>query len=585
MTDLPKDDGAASEPVSGLASFVEKSRRSRRAGVGDIDMPGVPSMKDIENTQGFENKIALARLRREAIAKRMKAPESSYVAPGPSALTSEEDAKVAAIAAHYESVDPEEKQRRISPLILIALPLLIGAAVLWSNPGLLDQVTGVFRSTSVSVSDPAAPEAGVSLRPIDATSHVATLAHIPPGVGSVPAVPVQSGVPETGVSMRLVGAVREPMPVIVAAANPNVEADANTPGGLQITTAASEIFAALDGSIVQTSAVADLASPTPIRVFSPNFVYPVQRPQAFLQVPRIGLRVWQNPQHLRPPLIRTRAPDADAAVALTSSLVLSEIGTQASFTPHEVQPLLPDGVNGNPTLYRGADSRTLPSGALMAAYLRLDRKPISATFAATALAAPVATALDVQPSQSLTLHLLDGVNLRAELGRTLPPLAVQDHQVQLATLAPESMLDKPGPLQLWADLPPIYEEPAAILDRPADAARISVLLNAPRAIPADAVAQKRESLAESGYRVGEPRRVSITISRDQIRYFHSVDAAAAQALGATIGARVRDFTNLRPRPGVGTIEIWLAGGSGRVARAPTREEILRSNVLRRLRQR
>jgi hypothetical protein len=71
--------------------------------------------------------------------------------------------------------------------------------------------------------------------------------------------------------------------------------------------------------------------------------------------------------------------------------------------------------------------------------------------------------------------------------------------------------------------------------------------------------------------------VQLTIGSTNVRYYHPEDAAAAEAIAASIAeqtgspALARDFTEFRPQPLAGTIEVWLAGqpgGSAPVAQAP-----------------
>ena len=87
---------------------------------------------------------------------------------------------------------------------------------------------------------------------------------------------------------------------------------------------------------------------------------------------------------------------------------------------------------------------------------------------------------------------------------------------------------------------------------------IRVVLNAPRTVPDESLAAVIDALQQSGANP-DPRRVNLTISTSNVRYFHSEDAEAAAVIANGIGARLRDFTDFQPAPPEGLVEIWLAG--------------------------
>jgi hypothetical protein len=51
----------------------------------------------------------------------------------------------------------------------------------------------------------------------------------------------------------------------------------------------------------------------------------------------------------------------------------------------------------------------------------------------------------------------------------------------------------------------------------------------------------------------------VTIRQTQVRYYHPEDAAAADLVAAAVGGPARDFTDFRPQPPAGTVEVWLEG--------------------------
>ncbi len=64
-----------------------------------------------------------------------------------------------------------------------------------------------------------------------------------------------------------------------------------------------------------------------------------------------------------------------------------------------------------------------------------------------------------------------------------------------------------------------------------------------------------------GHEIGAVKAVNLKITERNIRFFHEEDRGEAARLSEAYGARLRDFTNFRPSPGDGTVEIWLAGES------------------------
>ncbi|MEL6644753.1 MAG: hypothetical protein AAFQ79_12525 [Pseudomonadota bacterium] len=67
-----------------------------------------------------------------------------------------------------------------------------------------------------------------------------------------------------------------------------------------------------------------------------------------------------------------------------------------------------------------------------------------------------------------------------------------------------------------------------------------------------------EAAEATGMPLAATQRVGFTISRDQVRYFHTDDVAAAGLLADALGAEIRDFTQFSPKPPLGTVEIYLS---------------------------
>ncbi len=96
-------------------------------------------------------------------------------------------------------------------------------------------------------------------------------------------------------------------------------------------------------------------------------------------------------------------------------------------------------------------------------------------------------------------------------------------------------------------------------------------VSAPATAPAAEVEAIGATLAGAGFPGVQPQRVGFTVSRTHLRYYNAEDAAVAQAIAARLDAEARDFTGFRPKPAVGTIEVWIAGaapdGARRAGRA------------------
>ncbi len=217
----------------------------------------------------------------------------------------------------------------------------------------------------------------------------------------------------------------------------------------------------------------------------------------------------------------------------------------------------------------------------------------SGAAAASGTSATLRSGLDNQPFDKAAASDLirkSGVALIAD--KSLAPRPDSDvTEITAAHFMPGSdMRSGPATLTLAAAVqtPKIDVLPPAD-PKPADAGRISAALFAPALVDKDQIAAYHSLLLETGYSVAEPKSVGFAISSDQVRFFYPADAAAARALAEAIGARVRDFTDFRPLPEEGTVEIWMSGKSGKATtskprnRAPSQLDIVRQRILSQLR--
>ncbi|MGB7268096.1 MAG: hypothetical protein WBC90_01095 [Albidovulum sp.] len=157
------------------------------------------------------------------------------------------------------------------------------------------------------------------------------------------------------------------------------------------------------------------------------------------------------------------------------------------------------------------------------------------------------TAAD-QPPEALSLPKAATENAIAPPPPT--PLADPD-PVQTASLAVPQVWDGQDLPQV--DLTPA---PAPVV---ATVTQEPIKLLVPTRPAAESLESVTEGLVSAGYQLRDPITVNFTVSANHVRFYHSVDEAAAKALGAKIGGPVKEFTNAGSDAPAGTIELWLAG--------------------------
>jgi len=104
---------------------------------------------------------------------------------------------------------------------------------------------------------------------------------------------------------------------------------------------------------------------------------------------------------------------------------------------------------------------------------------------------------------------------------------------------------------------PESPDPPPALDLPATA---RVMIHVP-VRPSAAGRQAIEAMAEAGIALPETRGVPFTIAMSQVRFYHAADEAAARVLAEAADLALRDFTDYRPLPDTGLIEVWIAGSA------------------------
>jgi hypothetical protein len=110
-------------------------------------------------------------------------------------------------------------------------------------------------------------------------------------------------------------------------------------------------------------------------------------------------------------------------------------------------------------------------------------------------------------------------------------------------------------------LTPGAPEPASrfAVAPPADFSDLSIFVFVPPSRPGNTTEATVAALRDTGLPVGTPRNSGFTIRQSHVRYYHSRDAEFATILADAVGGPARDFTDFRPAPPAGTLEIWLSG--------------------------
>ena len=133
----------------------------------------------------------------------------------------------------------------------------------------------------------------------------------------------------------------------------------------------------------------------------------------------------------------------------------------------------------------------------------------------------------------------------------------------------------PGPTDLTAPVltapvgadlpspPPIPSANAASLA----SSTIEVVLHVPPSVGAAEQGILVDALHAETVTLTGPVTVGFTIGETHLRYYHAVDEPAVMEVAALLDVPIRDFTNYRPSPREGVVEIWMAGQAGRAARS------------------
>ena len=270
-----------------------------------------------------------------------------------------------------------------------------------------------------------------------------------------------------------------------------------------------------------------------------------------------------------------------------------------------------DGGGGVVARLSEAAARQAPEGTGPAAGLPRDFEPPAHPAAAAGPAAPDSGETSALPAVISRSAPAGAVTVRLDAPRRAPGDGAQTPVPVVSTppFAPVGADKAPAPLATIRATAALAPVPRASTHPPApsaaqkaespalrpDLSRYRVTFSAPSGVPDDQLATLMAVLRETGYPVGEPRRVGFRISKSNVRYFYRKDAEAAAVLAHAVGGIVRDFTGFRPRPAEGTIEIWLRGGTagsrrgaaaskGRGGGRASELQALRNRLIQRLRR-
>lgn len=125
--------------------------------------------------------------------------------------------------------------------------------------------------------------------------------------------------------------------------------------------------------------------------------------------------------------------------------------------------------------------------------------------------------------------------------------------VKMPTTAPE-VAQTPK-----ADAPPTSRaDGTAMTGSVFDPSDYRIVLNAPTSVSPPQLESIVTQIKGAGF-AAEPRQINLSISESNVRFYHAQDAEMAAFIAEAAGAEARDFTDFRPAPPAGLIEIWLAG--------------------------
>jgi hypothetical protein len=90
-------------------------------------------------------------------------------------------------------------------------------------------------------------------------------------------------------------------------------------------------------------------------------------------------------------------------------------------------------------------------------------------------------------------------------------------------------------------------------------AGISIRVFSPQGQEAGIVGSIGAQVKAAGFEVAGNDPVPFEVRERHVRFYHAADSGAAARLATALGIEARDFTDFRPAPAAGHVEVWLAG--------------------------
>ncbi|MEO0654155.1 MAG: hypothetical protein AAFY77_04740 [Pseudomonadota bacterium] len=244
------------------------------------------------------------------------------------------------------------------------------------------------------------------------------------------------------------------------------------------------------------------------------------------------------------------APTPQTSIATPSTISAPEVGltTAPVAAAQDSAPTLGAPASPAPT----ADVETASLGDIAAAALPPAER--------TAVAVAPETGDETVPA--LTAALAASIPQLAPSSRDgVPAIVLASRAIPLDALLPPTLtppaIDASLPGAVFTD-PPVSQpwEPrglAMALERD-----FRIVLTAAGSMSGSRFDDYVAAAEATGLPLATTQRVGYTITRDQVRFFHDEDIAAAGTLADAVDAELRDFTAFSPKPPVGSIEIYLS---------------------------
>ncbi len=96
---------------------------------------------------------------------------------------------------------------------------------------------------------------------------------------------------------------------------------------------------------------------------------------------------------------------------------------------------------------------------------------------------------------------------------------------------------------------------------------VDLVVHVPSGVPRAARNEVADALRAAGWAAADPVAVEFRIRDTHMRFYHAADRPGAAAAAAALDVPLRDFTDYRPSPRTGLVEVWVAGRPAAAAAA------------------